>query len=49
MLLGVEIQEDKLSQINDYTVEGAVVLMELIGDIIDEKLTSLKAGEEGGV
>jgi hypothetical protein len=41
MLLGVETQEDHLSQINDNTVEGAVVLMEKIGYMIDEKLSSL--------
>lgn len=48
MLLGVETQEDHLSLINDNTVEGAVVLMEKIGYMIDEKLSSLQAGEEGG-
>lgn len=48
MLLGVETQDANSSLINDNTVEGAVVLMEKIGYMIDEKLTSLKAGEEGG-
>ena len=48
MLLGVEAQEDHLSLINDNTVEGAVVLMEKIGYMIDEKLNSLQANEEGG-
>ena len=38
MLLGVETQDAHLSLINDNTVEGAVVLMEKIGYMIDEKL-----------
>jgi hypothetical protein len=41
MLLGVETQDEHLSLINDNTVEGAVVLMEKIGYMIDEKLSSL--------
>jgi hypothetical protein len=40
MLLGVETQEDHLSRINDYTVEGAVALMEKIGSKLHEKLSS---------
>jgi VIT1/CCC1 family predicted Fe2+/Mn2+ transporter len=48
MLLGVETQDANSSLINDNTVEGAVVLMEKIGYMIDEKLASLKASEEGG-
>ena len=49
MLLGVESQGDHLSsQVNNYTVDAAVVMMENIGYIIDEKLRSLQAREEIG-
>lgn len=38
MLLAVDTKETQLPFINDNTVEGAVVLMEKIGHMIDEKL-----------
>lgn len=43
MLLAIETKETQLPFINDNTVEGAVVLMEKIGYMIDEKLNSAKA------
>lgn len=47
MLLAVETKEAQLDFINDNTVEGAVVLAEKIGHMIDEKLASGEAdGEE---
>jgi len=42
MLLAVETKGVQLGFINDNTVEGAVVLIEKIGHMIDEKLESLK-------
>ena len=48
MLLAVETKDTQLSFINDNTVEGAVVLMEKIGHMIDEKLSteSTKQGKK---
>jgi hypothetical protein len=42
MLLGVETDEAHLSLINDNTVESAVVLMEKIGYLLHETLSSFK-------
>lgn len=42
MLLAVETKDTQLSFINDNTVEGAVVLMEKIGHLLDGKLQNLE-------
>ena len=42
MLLGSETDQDHLKRVNDYTVEGATVLMNKIGNIFDTKLNGLK-------
>lgn len=43
MLLGIFTKGDRLAFINDNTVEGAVVLMEKIGHMIDDKLCLLES------
>jgi hypothetical protein len=48
MLLVVETNESQLAFIDDNTVEGAVILMEKIGNLLDSKLASIlsKEGEK---
>jgi hypothetical protein len=45
MLLVVDTNETQLAFINDNTVEGAVVLMEKIGNLHDAKLVSIQSKE----
>jgi len=42
MLLVVDTNDSQLVFVNDNTVEGAVVLMEKIGPMIDTKLSKIK-------
>lgn len=42
MLLGSASDPDQLLKVNDYTVEGATVLMNKIGNIFDNKLDNLR-------
>jgi hypothetical protein len=41
MLLGFNQTEEHMQNVNDYTIEGAVVLMSRIGHILDGKLTKI--------
>jgi hypothetical protein len=45
MLMVVESNATQLDFVNDNTVEGAVVLMEKIGPMVDAKLASILAKE----
>jgi len=45
MLMAVESNDAQLDFVNDNTVEGAVVLMEKIGPMVDSKLATILAKE----
>jgi|LauGreDrversion4_2_1035121.scaffolds.fasta_scaffold751228_2 hypothetical protein len=42
ILLGNQDAPDDIAHVNDYTVEGAIVLMNKIGYILDSKLSVLE-------
>jgi hypothetical protein len=46
MLLVVDSNDTQLEFINDNTVEGAVILMEKIGQMLDTKLGTIQSKEE---
>ena len=48
MLLGNQADIDTIKNVNDYTAEGATVLMNKIGNIIDGKLSKFKNNVESG-
>lgn len=42
MLLGINMVESNMQNVNDYTIEGAVVLMSRIGHILDAKMEKIR-------
>jgi hypothetical protein len=46
MLLVVDSNDTQIEFINDNTVEGAVILMEKIGHMLDTKLGSIQSKED---